>query len=254
MPGQWITATDRVPTPEDGVTIYVHGGGFSISNPPLELVMAQRLSEATGRPAFAVDYRLAPAHPFPAAIDDVVAVYRSLCDQGVPAERILLVGESAGGTLVLSILLVLAAAGDALPGGVISVSPVTDFVGDSPSIKANEGRDVINPAMLGPIATQYLAGARPDVAPQSPIYGELGGLSPILLAVGADELLLDDSRRFAAAAEAAGTPVTLDIYQGLPHVFHAAVLVPAADQLTVATTYLRRVADWISALPARGRI
>lgn len=254
IPGDWVRAVHRAPdqtVAEAGVTVYVHGGGFAMSNPPMERLMAQRLSAATGRPALRVGYRLAPAHPYPAAVNDVVAVYRSLLDQEVPADRILLAGESAGGTLVLSALLVLAAAGDPLPAGAIPVSPVTDFAAtDSPSLRANRDRDSINPAVMDGIDAQYLAGARPDAAPQSPIYGALGGLPPLLLAVGGDEVLLDDARRFAEAASAAGVDVTLDIYDGMPHAFHASVLLPAAEHSPTATTFLRRIAAWARRLPA----
>ncbi|MGI9000114.1 MAG: alpha/beta hydrolase [Pseudonocardia sp.] len=260
VPGTWVTAAQCSPeraVTEPGVTIYLHGGGFSFSNPPMEQILTHRLSQVTGRPAFAVDYRLAPTHPFPAALEDVVAVHRSLRDQGVPADRILLVGESAGATLVLSALLVLAEAGDATPAGAVAVSPLTDFAAEaSPSIEANTGRDVLNPDVLVSIGTQYLAGARPDRAPQSPLYGELRGLPPLLLAVGGDEILLDDAQRFAEAASAANVPVDLDIYDGMPHGFHATVLFPEAERLPTAATFLRRVADWATRLTAaqdRGR-
>ncbi|SEG94241.1 virginiamycin B lyase [Nonomuraea solani] len=239
VPGTWVTAGGlAIGT---GVIVYVHGGGFSFSNPPMERIMAYRLSKATGRPAFAVDYRLAPAHPFPAAIEDVVAVYRSLLRQGVPAGRILLAGESAGGTLILSALLMLAEAGDPMPGGAVSVSPVTDFAAEPVT---TGGRDSIDPSIMGSIATQYLAGARPDQAPQSPVYGDLCGLPPILLPVGGDEVLLGDARRFAEAAAAAGTPVDLDVYEGMPHAFHAAVLFAEDEHLPTARTFLGRLTEW----------
>ena len=127
VPGVWIAPVGLASATEVGATIYVHGRGFEHSNPPIERIMAFRFAQATGRPAFAVDYRLAPAHPCPAAIEDVVAVYRSLVEDGIPADRILLAGESAGATLVLSAVLVLKEAGDAMPAGVVSVSPITDF-------------------------------------------------------------------------------------------------------------------------------
>ncbi|MEV0386341.1 alpha/beta hydrolase [Nonomuraea sp. NPDC050643] len=241
VPGTWVTAGHL--SLDAGVTVYVHGGGFSFSNPPMERIMAHRLSQATGRPVFAVDYRLAPAHPYPAAIEDVVAVYRSLLRQGVPAGRILFGGESAGGTLILSALLVLAAAGDPMPAGAMAVSPVTDFAADPGT---GGGRDSIDPSIMGSIGTQYLAGARPDQAPQSPIYGDLGGLPPILLPVGGDEVLLGDVRRFAEAASAAGTSVDLDVYEGMPHAFHAAVLFAEEDHLPTATTFLRRLGKWVA--------
>ncbi|MCP3802495.1 alpha/beta hydrolase [Allokutzneria sp. A3M-2-11 16] len=243
VPGMWVNGSGR--TPASGVTIYVHGGGFAHSNPPMERIMAHRLSQATGRPVFAVDYRLAPAHPFPAAMDDIVETYRSLVRQGIPPTKIVLVGESAGGTLVLSTLLALAAAGDPLPAGAIPVSPVTDFTESSPSIKANRGGDVIDPSVMGGVGPAYLGGARPDQAPQSPLFGDFHGLPPILLAVGQDEVLLDDSVRFAEAAAAAGVDVTLDLYEGMTHAFHAAVLFDPTGHLPTATTFLDRIGEWV---------
>ena len=247
VPGTWVTAGRA--SAEEGVTVYVHGGGFSFSNPPMERIMAHRLSKATCRPVFAVDYRLAPAHPYPAAVEDVLAVYRSLLGQGVPAGRILLVGESAGGTLVLSALLMLGEAGDPMPGGAVPVSPVTDLAPKS-AAQASGARDSIDSSIMEPIAAQYLAGVRPDQAPQSPIYGDLRGLPPLLLAVGGDEILLRDTHRFVDAASAAGVPVDLDVYEGMPHAFHAAVLFSEAAQLPTATTFLSRLTGWLAACPA----
>ncbi|WP_405147171.1 nitroreductase/quinone reductase family protein [Sphaerisporangium sp. NBC_01403] len=240
--GSWVTAPHH-PAAETGVTIYVHGGGFQFTDPELEQIMAYRLSRVTGRPVLRVDYRLAPAHRYPAALDDVVAVYRSLLDQNVPASRIILSGESAGGTLVLSALLVLKEAGVPLPHAALAISPQTDLTLSSPSIEANDGEDVVSRAVLDHVATQYLAGARPDQAPQSPLHGRLDGLPPLLLAVGSKEVLLDDARRFAEAVSAAGGTVSLDVYEGMPHAFHATVL--SDRPLPVATTLLHRVAEWI---------
>ncbi|GAA3594620.1 hypothetical protein GCM10022419_092270 [Nonomuraea rosea] len=226
----------------EAVTVYVHGGGFEYANPHMERVMAYRLSQATGRPVVAVDYRLAPAHRYPAALEDVVAVYLSLLAQGVPASGIVLAGESAGATLVLSALLVLKEAGDELPAAALAVSPQTDLTLSSPSIEANDGQDVVHRAVLDHVRTQYLAGARPDEAPQSPLHGDLRGLPPLLLAVGSKEVLLDDARRFAEAASAAGGDVRLDVYDEMPHVFHASAL--AAEPGPTAVTWLRRVKEW----------
>ncbi|GAA4049427.1 alpha/beta hydrolase [Nonomuraea soli] len=239
VPTTWVNAPHE---PETGVTIYVHGGGFEYTNRHLEQVMAYRLSQATGRPVLAVDYRLAPEHRYPAALEDVVAVYRSLLDQGMPASRILLAGESAGATLVLSALLVLKREGDLLPGGALAVSPQTDFTLSSPSIDTNDGQDVVTRAVLGHVRTQYLGGARPDQAPQSPLHGDLTGLPPLLIVAGSKEVMLDDARRFAEAAAAAGGIVRLDIYEGMPHAFHASVL--SAELSPTATTLLHRIQKW----------
>ncbi|MEV0583989.1 alpha/beta hydrolase [Nonomuraea sp. NPDC050310] len=250
LPGlaTWVTAPGTAG--RTGVTVYVHGGGFEYTNPHLETVMAYRLSAATGRPALRVEYRLAPEHRYPAALDDVLAVYRALLDRGVPASEIILAGESAGATLVLSALLVLREAGERLPGGALAVSPQTDLALTGASIDANDGKDFVNRAVLDHVRTQYLAGARPDEAPQSPLYGKPHGLPPLLLVAGTAEVLLDDARRFAEAVAATGGPVELDLYEGLPHAFHATML--AATPGPVAATLLRRITEWTERLPQIG--
>ncbi|MEU9790385.1 alpha/beta hydrolase fold domain-containing protein [Streptomyces sparsogenes] len=238
--GRWTNASGRTPT-EAGVVLYVHGGGFSGSRPAAERALAYHLSAATGRPVLGVDYRLAPEHPYPAALYDVLAAHRALIDQSVPAGGILHFGESAGATLVLSTLLRLKEAGDPLPGAAVVVSPVADLTLSSPSLAGDEGRDTIGRAALEHVCTQYLAGARPDAAPQSPLHGDLSGLPPLLIAAGGAEVLADDARRLAAAAGAAGTTAELDLYEDLPHVFHLALL---AGPTTATDIFLRRLAEW----------
>ncbi|GAA1992180.1 hypothetical protein GCM10009799_17600 [Nocardiopsis rhodophaea] len=240
VPGDWVDADRRGISA--GVLMYVHGGGFRFTNPDAERVLTHRLSRATGRPGLRVDFRLVPDHPFPAAIDDVTAAYRSLLNQGVPASRIILVGESSGATLLLSSLLVLKEEGTALPGGAVAVCPLTDLTFSSPSMTANEGKDVISGAIGGTLAADYLNGAAPDEAPQSPVFGDLHGLPPVLLVAGGDELMLDDARRFADAAAAAGVEATLDIYERMPHAFHAVILNEAMP--TTGTTFLSRLTTW----------
>lgn len=214
--GDWV----RAPGARGGAVIYVHGGGFAHTMPEAERVMAYRLSKATGRPALRVNYRLAPEHPYPAALEDVLAAWRSVLDEGVPAAEVVLAGESAGATLVLSALLEIGRTGGPRPGAAVVVSPVTDFALTGASLAANDGKDVMNQATLGSIRAQYLAGAPADRAPQSPLYGDPRGLPPLLIAVGTDEVLLDDARRFAEAADAAGVSVRLEQYADMPHAFH----------------------------------
>ena len=249
VPGQWVNATEH-PAVDAGVTLYAHGGGFEQRNPGFEQVMAYRLSAATGRAAWAVDYRLAPAHPFPAALDDVVTAYQSLLDRGVPASRTVLFGESAGATLVLSALHVMRSQDMPRPGGVVAVSPITDLTLSSPSIDSPAGEDMLARPVLEHITAQYLHGAAPDRAPQSPLHGDLADLPPLLIVAGGDEALLDDARRFADAASAAGTLVTLDIYQDMVHAFHLAALPAAPPQ--VAIMFLDRLTAWTTALPGAG--
>jgi monoterpene epsilon-lactone hydrolase len=240
-----VNATER-PAIEAGVTLYAQGGGFEHRSPEFEQVMAYRLSAATGRAAWAVDYRLAPAHPFPAALDDVVAAYQSLVDRGVPASRTVLFGESAGATLVLSALHVMRSQDMPRPVGIVAVSPITDLTLSSPSIDSPAGEDMLSRPVLERITAQYLDGAAPDRAPQSPLHGDLADLPPLLIVAGSDEALLDDARRFAAAASAAGTHVTLDIYQGMVHAFHLSALPETPPQ--VAITFLDRLTAWTTAL------
>nr|WP_244994080.1 alpha/beta hydrolase [Actinomadura coerulea] len=238
MPGQWVNASEQSGT-DAGVVLYVHGGGFAHTEPRAERLLGYHLSKATGRPVFAVDYRLAPVHPYPAALHDVLAAHDDLLARG--AAEVVLFGESAGGTLVLSALLELKAEGKPLPRAV-AVSPVTDLTLSSRSLKANDGQDLINRAVLERVCAQYLAGARPDQAPQSPLHGDLAGLPDLLLVAGSREVLADDARRFAGAAKDAGTHAVLDVYEGMPHVFHLAML--TGTPLTTTTTFLRRLADF----------
>lgn len=232
-----------------GVTLYVHGGGFEHTNHDMELLMAYRFSQATGRPALRVDYRLAPDHPYPAALDDLLSAYRHVLKLGAPAAKTLFIGESAGATLLLSALLALKACGDPLPGGAVAISPQTDFTLSSPSIDSNDGKDIIRRPVLEHVRAQYLAGADPAAAPQSPLHGDLAGLPPLLIVVGSDEVLLDDATRFGEAATAAGVQVQLDIFEGMPHAFHGTILASGEEMPVTARTLLERIATWSEQLP-----
>ncbi|NGN70427.1 alpha/beta hydrolase fold domain-containing protein, partial [Streptomyces sp. A7024] len=233
--GEWVTAPGAT---GEGAVVYVHGGGFQHTDPERERVLAYHFSAAARRPALRVEYRLAPEHPYPAALEDALAAYGEVLRRGIPAERVLFVGESAGATLILSMLLELKRTGRSLPGGAVAISPSTDLTLSSESLTANDGKDVISRAVLTTVAADYLGGADPAGAPQSPIHGKLGGLPPLLIAVGGDEILLDDARRFAAAADAAGVSVQLDVYEGMPHAFHLSA---------EAGTLLGRIGDWVEA-------
>ncbi|KAF4405844.1 MULTISPECIES: alpha/beta hydrolase [Streptomyces] len=245
VPGAWVTAEGVRASAEAGVVLYVHGGGFGSRMPELISLMAHRLSRATSRPVFAVHYRLAPAHPYPEPLDDVVAVYGALLGQGVPAERIAVVGESSGGALTLSALLRFKESGTALPATVVTLSPVTDLTVSGPSVDSEATNDPgVDRAVLTHLIGQYLGGARPDRAPQSPVHGALDGLPPLLMVAGGAEALLDDTLRYAEAASAAGTKVAVEVYEGMPHAFHITAL---DDDNPTGRTVLRRTADWIAA-------
>ncbi|NGO81250.1 alpha/beta hydrolase [Streptomyces sp. YC504] len=239
-PGVWVAAAGAC-DPADGVIVYAHGGSFTSRMPELIALYAHRLSSAAARPVFVSHYRLAPADPYPAPLDDVLAAYEGLLAAGVPAGRVTLLGESSGGALVLSALLRLKSAGRPLPAGAITISPLTDFTLSSASIDA-AGEQGVDRALLTRITEQYLAGAARDEAPQSPYHGELSDLPPLLMLAGGAEAFLDDTLRFAEAASAAGTKVSVDVYEALTHAFQITALTP---QSPTGERLLTRLASWI---------
>lgn len=245
LPGVWVSAPGA--SVENGVVLYVHGGGFEHRMPDLMNLFGYHVSRVTGRPVFVVHYRLAPADPYPAPLDDVLTAYRGLLDQHVPADRIALLGESSGAALTLSALLVLRDSGTPQPATAITFSAVTDMTLASPSIDTNRAEDLgVDRALLTRLTGQYLGDARRDAAPQSPLHGALEGLPPLLMAVGAAEALRDDTLRFARAATEAGTPVSVDVYDGMPHAFQILAL---SDGDPNGRQVLERVAAWIAATP-----
>lgn len=240
--GQWVTARD---VDRSGAVIYLHGGGFQHRIPELAAVLAHEISAVTRRPAFAVHYRLAPAHPYPAAVEDVLAVYRGLLGHGIPPEQIILAGGSAGATLALSALLILADAAEPLPGAAVLGSPLVDFTLSAASFTTNADNDTIDLPALRQIRDAYLKGAAPDAAPQSPLHGRLDRLPALHCTVGSREVLLDDIVRFVESAGQAGTDVTLDIYEQMPHGFG----LPGRPS---AETHRHRLTSWLAAHPTTG--
>jgi virginiamycin B lyase len=236
--GPWISAPGSGP----GAVLYVHGGGFVMAQPDIERVMAYRLSQTLRRPVRHVDYRLAPAHPFPAAMDDVVAAYRAVLAEGVRPEDVLVFGESAGGAVALSALLELKRLGAPMPRAAALFAPVTDLTLSGASLRADAGLDILRPDLLAVSVAAYLDGAEPDRAPQSPLHGDLAGLPPLLVAVGGDEVLLDDSLRLARAAREAGVDVRLEVHEGLPHAFHALALTEPDQPV------MRGLGEWAASL------
>ncbi|MCU1281685.1 MAG: hydrolase or acyltransferase, alpha/beta fold family [bacterium] len=235
---EWLIPPDA----ERTVIYYLHGGGFVMGSPGTHRRMMSHLARAARSRAFVLDYRLAPEHPFPAALDDSVAGYRWLLAHGVPPSEIVIAGDSAGGTLTLATLVVLRDAGDPLPAGAVCVSAATDLTRSGASHRTRVADEVLlSPRFLRVVDALYRGhvDARDPLA--SPLFAELGGLPPLLMHVGSHELLLDDTLAFAAKARAAGVDVTLDVWPGLWHVFHAFVSLPEA----------RRALDQIAAFARR---
>lgn len=234
--GEWV----RPATGSAASTLfYIHGGGYFACSPqthrPITGGFARR-----GLDVFAPDYRLAPEHPFPAAVNDVVAAYRGLLASGLAASSVTVAGDSAGGGLALALLLSLRDAGDPLPAACALFSPWTDLAGTGATLRTNRRRDAFfDGSGIERLTAPYLAGtdARDPLA--SPLYGDLHGLPPLLIHVGTYEVLLDDSTRLAERARAAGVAVTLRTWPVVPHVWQMFGLPESAVSLDEAAAFLR---------------
>lgn len=212
--GEWLVPPDAQP----GVVLYVHGGGFVACSPAVYRPLTAALARRTRRRVLALDYRLAPEARFPAALDDVAAAYRWLLDTGVPARAIAVAGDSAGGGLALSLALRVRDRGWPAPACVVLLSPWTDLTGSGASVRANDGRcDMFRPANIPDFAAVYLGGASPRDPAASPALAPLHDLPPLLLHVGARELLLDDARRVHDGAIAAGGTSRLVAFEDAFH-------------------------------------
>lgn len=231
VPAYWLDAPG---VNAEQVLLYVHGGGFSVGSLRSHGELAARLGRAGGARVLFPEYRLAPENPYPAAMDDVRAVWRWLREeQGVPADSIVLAGDSAGGNLVAALLIALRDAGADLPRGAVLLSPVADLTVSGDSVVEKDGEDAIfTPDMLRGAFAGYVADADPLSPLASPLFGKLDGLPPLLIQVGSAELLLSDSERFAEAAISAGVPVILRVAAGLPHVFQIMRDTPEALEAT----------------------
>ena len=204
--------------PHKGAAIlHVHGGWFNLGTARAYRNFVGHIASSAGAAAFIPDYRLAPEHPFPAAVTDVQACYRGLVDQGI--SKIAVVGDSAGGNLALVLLSI-----DKSPVGAVAISPVTDLAltGESYATRAEADPYFTKPQVAG-LVHSYLGRTDPTNPLASPLYGDLSGLPPIRVHVGDDEVLLDDSRRYVERSVAAGVDAELDVWMGMPHGFVTAV-------------------------------
>jgi monoterpene epsilon-lactone hydrolase len=234
VPAHWLAAPG---TGTGRVLLFLHGGGYELGSVRSDGELAARLGRASGMRVLFPEYRLAPEHPFPAAVEDVLAAWRWLrADQGVSAGSIAVAGDSAGGGLAVALLVAARDAGEALPAAAVLMSPTVDLTSSGASMTERVDQDPIStPAMLRRFAADYLAGADPKTPLASPLFAALSGLPPLLIQVGTADLLLSDSERLAAAARHAGVDVTLEIGEGLPHVYPLLLGTPEAAQATEQT-------------------
>jgi epsilon-lactone hydrolase len=227
------------------VILFLHGGGYiSGSLDSHRHMIAQAGREAQAR-TLSLGYRLAPEHPFPAALDDALAGYRFLLSSGFRAKRIVVAGESAGGGLAIAMLVSARKAGLELPACTWCSSPWVDLALSGGSMTTKAAVDpLISKTYLEELATAYLHGADPRTPLASPIYADLNGLPPMLIQVGSSETLLDDSTRLAAVAGAAGIRVTLEIWPDMIHAWHLFYQQVAAGRRALASVgaFIRSVA------------
>jgi acetyl esterase/lipase len=219
VPAEWIMESGVKPEKR---MAFLHGGGFVAGKLGFRRPFASWISKATGCSVLLVDYRLAPEHPFPAALEDALSSYRWMCNNGPdgekPAEKTFIGGDSAGGCLSLATLLGLKDANENLPDAAFTLSAISDMALTGRSIVNRAELDILfKPSHLKQFAKLYLADQDPLIPLASPLYGNLSGLPPILMQVGDAELLLDDSVRFSEKAEKAGVKVKLEV---CPEMFH----------------------------------
>jgi epsilon-lactone hydrolase len=233
LSAEWIhpAGTADSPGTADKALFYTHGGGYVTGNCTDHRMHVSKFVRDSGAGALLYDYRLAPEHPFPAAVEDTLAAYRWLLQQGVLPSNILIVGESAGGGLCLAGLLAIRDAALPLPAAGIALSPWTDLKCSGDSYRSNARRDI---STLGSweVWSGYYAGDTDPGHPYiSPLYGDLAGLPALLIEVGDHEILLDDSRLFASRAREAGVEVELHVWEGMVHCFPLlAPMFPEASQ------------------------
>jgi epsilon-lactone hydrolase len=240
VPSYWIVTPQ---SSQEKVLLFFHGGLFNMGSTHSHQDLCQRLSRTTGCSIFSVDYRLAPQHPFPAALEDCLDSYLWLVEEGFQPQDIVLTGISAGGNLALSTLLALKREGEQLPQGVVGLSPILDLTFPVVYQHLKDVQDWISYDSLDKLIGSYLWGQNPTNFLLSPVYGDLEGLPPIFLQAGSCELLLCDVNRFRDLAIDQEVKVNLEVWQGM---FHAWQMFPS--RLPEAEQSLESVGEFVHQL------
>lgn len=237
VPCEWF----RTPGAAKGVVLYLHGGGFMIGSTTSHQGVISRVAEASGFDVLGVNFRLAPEHPFPAGLDDCISAYRYLLEQGIEARQIGIVGDSAGGALVIATLLALSQRGLPMAGCGVALSSWADLTLTADSLRRNADRDpMVTVDILRAMAAAYTAGQDPADPLISPVHADLTGLPPLLIQVGDRDLCEDDSRKLADNARAAGVDVTFELWPEMIHAWHSYY-----DMLPEAREAVSRIGDYL---------
>ena len=225
------------------VVLYFHGGVYVMGDAALAAGLASQVGRRTQARVISVDYRLAPEHPYPAAVDDALEAYKTLLNNGIAPSDIVLAGESAGGGLAIATLINTRDHGLPMPAAALLMSPYVDLTLAGASLETRREADpLLSREALEARIPDYTAGQDPALALISPVFADLSGLPPLVIQAGTHEVLLDDAVRLAQQAAAADVQVTLDITPGVPHVFQA-----YSALLDEATAALDRAGQVVSA-------
>ena len=238
---EWLTPNG---CPDDKLLLYLHGGSYVMGNCATHRQMVSYIAKFSGIKALLPEYRLAPEHPFPSAIDDSVSLYRSLLADGYTAKNIVIAGDSAGGGLTMATLLSLRDAGDPLPAAACLLSPWLDLAATGESMTTNANSDPwFRPGDLPVIARFYCAADEVRLPLVSPVYADASGLPPLYIQVGQDEILLSDSTRLADNVRACGGAVDIEIWPDMWHVFQIFVgkMPESRSAIDNIGDYIRRI-------------
>jgi epsilon-lactone hydrolase len=234
---EWIMG----PASKDNVILYLHGGAYALGSVNIHREYLSRLALATQQKVLAINYRLAPEHPFPAALEDSSMAYRWLLSQGFDSSKIIMAGDSAGGGLTLATLVFLRDSGDPLPACAVCLSPWVDLTLSSKSIYSKAPDDpLLSSEILKVYSRQYAGDFKTDQPLISPLFADLKGLPPLLIHVGTNEILQDEAIQISENARLAGVEVTLETWEGMFHVFQIIPFLPEAK------TSLDHIARFIS--------
>jgi acetyl esterase/lipase len=231
VPAEWAVASNAR---TDRAVLYLHGGGYVIGSVRTHRQITGNISRAAAARVLSLDYRLAPEHPHPAAVNDATAAYRHLLGQSLDPGSLAIAGDSAGGGLTAAALIALRDAGDPAPACGVLISPWLDLTQSGESMVSKSAADpMVQRDGLQKMAAAYAATSDPRAPTVSPLFADLTGLPPMLVHVGTAETLLDDSTRFAERARTVGVDVELEIWDDMIHVWHAfAMILPEARQAT----------------------